>query len=642
MCGFVGAFGVRPIAEWVNAAALDAAVDTLAHRGPDDRSTYRAADGRAFLGHRRLAIIDVAGGRQPLVNETGRVRLTYNGEIYNYRELCAALAGRGHRLSTRSDGEAALHLYEERGAAFVRDLSGMFAVAVLDEAEGRLTLARDRNGIKPLYYHWPAGGDLLVFASELKAMRALLPRPPAMSRHGLAAYLRWKYVPDPLTIYEGIHKLPPGCVLTARRSDHGRLDVDVRRYWDLDYGGEKIIDEAGALEALDAALHEAVRSHLESDVEVGSLLSGGVDSSLVTALACRIRGRPIRTFSVGFREAGFDQLPYARRVAEAYGTEHTEELVELDPMAAAARVAEQFDEPFADSSALASHRVCEVAARHVKVVLTGDGGDETFAGYRRYEDVLSAATEPRDGVLAAGRRMVRAATYPLAAGLFSREAKFVRRARLAMLGAEEAHQERQTLFSRWLIQRILPGHGAGDSTRGDEAFERLRAEAAARPWSPMERAQWIDLRMYLPGDILTKVDRTSMACSLECRVPLLDHAVTELSARIAPELKVRSGVRKYLLKKLAERYVPRELLYRPKMGFRVPVRRWMKRGLLGETERLLLDGILVGRGILDQGGLRWVFRNQRRPWVDFGSQLWALLCLEQWARRWWDHGRQES
>ncbi len=625
MCGILGGISIEPLA-WLNGSnRLEGAIDCLAHRGPDDRSRYVTDDLRAFLGHRRLSIIDLAGGHQPIADESGRRQLCYNGEIYNFRSLRDELLSRGHVFRTHTDGEAALHLYEEAPRSFARKLRGMFAIAILDETDGSLTLARDPNGIKPLYYYHD--GASLLFASEIKAILRLLPRTPELSPAALREYLRWKYVPAPRTIFEVIRKLPPGCLLRATRDTRrGELCLQVDCYWEPDFGGPKLADESEALARLDVTLRAAVESHLESDVEVGALLSGGVDSSLVTALASELSPDRIKTFSVGFAEAGFDQLPFARVLAEKCGTEHFEEHVSLDPMATVEKLVRHFDEPFADSSALACYRVCQVAGERVKVVLSGDGGDESFAGYRRYEEVMEADAKP-----AGWRRPLSRAIVASSSLLFSPEAKYLGRYRAASLSPLERHEEHQVMFSPWLANRVL-----AEPYRSQEidngSFDFHRRVGIDRGWSSVDTAQYVDLRVYLPDDILTKVDRTSMACSLECRVPLLDHHVTEFSASLATGLKIRGGVRKYLLKRLAERYVPRELLYRPKMGFRVPIRRWFKRDLLDRSADLLLGGTLVGRGILDPAGLRWMFRAQRRPWIDFGSQLWALVFLEQWAR----------
>lgn len=623
MCGILGGISIEPFAELNDPSRLDRAIDCIAHRGPDDRGSMIAPDRRAFFGHRRLSIIDLAGGHQPISNETDQIKLVYNGEIYNYRALRQSLLDRGHKFRTHSDGETALHLYEEDPRRFVEHLSGMFAIAILDG--DRLTLARDRNGIKPLYYYFD--GRRLIFASELKAIRAMLSGKPAISRPALREYLRWKYVPAPMTIFEGIYKLPPGHILIAKRNaSSGKLDLTTEPYWQLDYTGDKLTDEREAVDLLDAKLRAAVESHMESDVEVGALLSGGVDSSLVVALASIVSGKRIKTFSVGFEEAGFDQLPYARTLAQKYDTEHYEEHVSLDPMHAVELLVRQFDEPFADSSALACFRVCQVAAKHVKVALTGDGGDETFAGYGRYQEVLDSVSE--GGRL---RRLRNRAVVASSGAIFSPEAKFLKRFRNASHTPLLQHEEHQVLCSPWLMNRLLTN--AYRARPGDaDIFDMHRRVGVERGWPPVETAQYVDLRMYLPDDILTKVDRTSMACSLECRVPLLDHSITEFAASLSTGLKIRGDVRKYLLKKVAERYVPHELLYRPKMGFRIPIRRWLKRGLLDQTADLLTGGALVKHGIFDARGVQWMLRAQRRPWIDFGSQLWAILFLEQWAR----------
>lgn len=623
MCGILGGISIEPFAELNDPAILDRAIDAIAHRGPDDRGSMIAPDRRAFFGHRRLSIIDLAGGHQPISNETDRIHLVYNGEIYNFRALRKSLLDRGHRFRTHCDGETALHLYEEDPRRFVEQLSGMFAIAILDG--DKLTLARDRNGIKPLYYY--LDGRRLIFASELKAIRAMLPDKPAICRRALREYLRWKYVPAPLTIFENIYKLPPGHLLVADRNPSaGKLDVKIEPYWQLDYSGHKLSDEREAIDLLDARLRAAVESHMESDVEVGALLSGGVDSSLVVALASIVSGKRIKTFSVGFEEAGFDQLPYARTLAQKYNTEHYEEHVSLDPMHAVELLVRQFDEPFADSSALACYRVCQVASKHVKVALTGDGGDETFAGYGRYQEVLDAVQD--GGRL---RRLRNRAVVASSGALFSPEAKFLKRFRNASHTPLRQHEEHQVLCSPWLMNRLLTD-AYRLSPADDDIFDGYRRIGVDRGWPAVETAQYVDLRMYLPDDILTKVDRTSMACSLECRVPLLDHTITEFAASLSTNLKIRGDTRKYLLKKVAERYVPHELLYRPKMGFRIPIRRWLKRGLLDQTAELLSGGALESNGIFDPRGVQWMLRAQRRPWIDFGSQLWAVLFLEHWAR----------
>ncbi|HUN80228.1 MAG TPA: asparagine synthase (glutamine-hydrolyzing) [Phycisphaerae bacterium] len=622
MCGILGGISARPFDEPI-LNRLPTAVDSLAHRGPDDRGEYVTADRRAFLGHRRLSIIDLAGGHQPLLDETGSLHLCYNGEIYNFRDLQACVTARGHKLATRTDGEPALHLYQDEPEQFVAKLSGMFAVAILDESRHRLTLARDRLGIKPLFYFFD--GTALLFASELKAILALLPSRPEVDDHAIRQFMRWKYVPAPLTIYRNIFKLPPAHMLIAEPGEGNRtLTLDLRRYWDVDYGVAKLNNEEDAADQLDARLRESVRGHLESDVEVGALLSGGVDSSLVVAMACEVGGRPIKTFSVGFEESGFDQLPFARVVAEKYRTEHFEETVRLDPLETLAKLARQFDEPFADSSALACLRVCEVAAKHVKVALTGDGGDESFGGYHRYEQIGSR------GELSAWDRLVARTIIATSTPLFSAQAKYLKRYRERLASPLAAHELHQVLMDNEVITRLLGPPGS--QSDGEDVFGDHRRRAEGRGWSPVEIAQYIDLSMYLPDDILTKVDRTSMSQSLECRVPLLDHSVTDFSASLDSTLKVRGGIRKYLLKKVAERYLPAELLHRPKMGFRVPIRRWLKRDLLDEAESLLRHGQLVSRGMLSAGGIAWICRQQRRPWIDLSSQIWALMCFEHWAR----------
>jgi asparagine synthase (glutamine-hydrolysing) len=625
MCGIVGGIAVEPFECLDQTGVLSRAVDSMAHRGPDDRGEFISEDRTAFLGHRRLSIIDLDGGHQPIVNESGSAQLCYNGEIYNFPKLRAELETNGHIFRTRTDGEPALHAYEEDPAGFVERLDGMFALAILDREKNSLTLARDRHGIKPLYYT----SDLrrLIFASEVKAILTLLPEKPELDPAAVRAYLRWKYVPAPLTIYRGIRVLLPGLTLSAQ-VQQGQLVTNTRRYWLPRYQPPKLTDEAEAIELLDQQLRLAVRSHLEADVEVGALLSGGVDSSLVVAIAQQMADRPLRTFSVGFDEKGFDQLPEAKCLAEHCGTQHHEMTIRVDPLAVLPKLVRLFDQPFGDSSALACYHVCEVAAQHVKTVLTGDGGDESFAGYRRYADLRDALERPGRSWRQVGSTL----GFHAGALLFSPEAKFLRRTRSARFEPLLAYRDREITASDWLIDRLLtPEYQTREPEQ--DAFDqgRMLAESEAG-CTGAEVAQFIDQWMYLPEDILTKVDRTSMGWSLECRVPLLDHRVTSLAARLDPALRIHGREGKYLLKRVAERYVPHELLYRKKRGFRVPIRRWFKRDLLDHTAKLLRGGSLFREGVLDPRGVEWVLSAQRKSWMNLSSTLWSLLFMELWAR----------
>ncbi len=622
MCGIVGGIGASALPCLDDGGlALDRAIDCMHHRGPDGAGRFVADDARSFLGHRRLSIIDLDGGAQPIRNERGDALLCYNGEIYNFRELQQRVRGSGHTLRTESDGEPALHLYEDDPSGFEGRLSGMFGLAVLDTQRRRLTLVRDRLGIKPLYYY--VDGARLYFASELKSLLALMPAPPPVSRAALRAYLRWKYIPAPDTVYDSVFELPPGHRLVAD-IDGARVRFAVTPYWRVQYRAVTSLDERDAVAELDARLRAAVRSHLESDVEVGALLSGGVDSSLVVAIAAQLQPTPIRTFSVGFREPGFDQLPEARQLAQHCRTSHYEELVDLDPIAAAEPLARCYDQPFGDSSALACYAVCRSAARRVKVALTGDGGDETFAGYQRYAALFADTARP--SALARGANT---ALFGAGAVLFSPEAKFLRRARAARHRPAEAYEDAERTCSEWLIDRLIGRAGGGEPRDGREA---LRAELCASQLSTLDLVQTLDARTYLPGDILRKVDGASMAWSLECRVPLLDASIVEFSASLPPALRRKNNVAKFLLKKVAEKYVPLELIYRKKRGFRVPIRRWLKGDLLDRIRPELLSGEAVRRGILSANGVRWVLAAQRRPWMNLSSCLWCLWMLEQWAR----------
>lgn len=640
MCGIVGAFSATRLGLLDDAARVAQAIDCLAHRGPDGRGAWISANADAFLGHRRLSIIDLAGGAQPLTNESARIHLAYNGEIYNYPALRAELLGRGHSFRTSTDGESALHSYEDRPGDFELTLRGMFAAAIIDEDAQALTLVRDRLGIKPLFF--TVRGQTLLFASELKALLKLC-EAVVLDHEALRSYLEWKFIPPPRTIYAGVYELPAGARLVARRRG-AELALNASIYWqaqphaagEADAGAGKACpaDEAALVDALDQVIRDAVLCHLESDVEVGALLSGGVDSSLIVAIAAQLSKRPLKTFCVSFREQGFDQLPFARTLAAHCGTQHHEEYADLDPRAFARTAADCFDQPFGDSSALACHAVCATAARKVRVALTGDGGDEVFCGYQRHLAMQDERAAARPATFAQ-RQLYRA----LAAG-FSPEARFLRRLRAEQCtDPAQAYDDRERTCGLWLLRRLVP-----DDPRPAAAPAWLRPlkvdrwRGAALLGARGLGADWVravqhrDLTEYLPGDILQKVDRTSMAHGLECRPPLLDHHVVEFAMRVPAAMHITGGEPKYLLKKLAERYVPPELLYRKKRGFRVPIRRWFKAGLLDEAARDLRHGVCVERGLLDRRAVEWVLRRQRLPWFNLSSLLWSLWLLEHWAR----------
>jgi asparagine synthase (glutamine-hydrolysing) len=565
MCGIFGLFA-RDGDRHCEPSALQRMGDALAYRGPDGGGVYIA---ESFgMGMRRLSIIDLKTGDQPLSNENGTVWIVFNGEIYNYRSLTAELTTRGHRFATASDTEVLVHLYEEHGARLVEHLRGMFAFAIWDGVRRTLLLGRDRLGIKPLYYADTLTG--MVFASELKSIVTSPWVARRLDGKAVAGYLQYGYVTDPLSILAGVRKLPPGHTMLVR---DGRPERPLR-YWSPTpfFGAPRapVSEEQAAAELRDA-LDTAVRSHLVSDVPVGAFLSGGIDSTAVVAAMVADAGERLKTFSVGFREPGYDESPYARRVAQWFGTEHHELIVERRDVDLLERVLEAVDEPFADSSAIPTYLVSKLAREHVKVVLSGDGGDELFAGYDRYVVDWRRRHAGVVGDLGLGGPL-RAVSRVLPEGAPGKNYLFN-----LSLSRMERYRDAVSLFPG----RDLAGLLADDRlvTDGESPFEE--AMRAGRGLDPLSRLQALDLMTYLPGDILTKVDRMSMANSLEARVPLLDHELVEFGCRLPVGLRFRGGVTKYLLKRVLKGRVPDEVLTRPKQGFAVPLQAWFSRELPG-------------------------------------------------------------
>ncbi len=596
----------------------------LSHRGPDGEGLL--CRGPVGFGHRRLAIIDLVTGDQPMTNEDGSLWLVFNGEIYNFRELRRELEAQGHTFRTSSDTEVILRAYEAYGEGCVGRLRGMFAFAIWDERCRKLLLARDRVGIKPLVYAWD--GRQLRFASELKAIL----QDPSVERQldweALRDYLVFHYIASPRTIFKTIRKLPPASYLVFRM-DGG--EPEVRQYWDLRFVPDRRRSEADWMEGLRWHLQDAVRSHLVSDVPIGAFLSGGMDSSSVVALMAQAEGRPVRTFSIGFDEADFDEVRYARNVARRYGTEHYEFVVKPDALEALPRLAWQFDEPFADSSAIPTYYVSKITREHVTVALSGDGGDENFAGYRRYAQALAFhdRMDRLPGLLA--RPLFRFAGKIIPCGIRGQ-------GYLELLGSDQMERYfRLVAFQRsFTLRRLLT----------PETQTRIDPEIASAdfPWFEEGRAtadyisamQYVDIKSYLPGDILTKVDRTSMLVSLEARVPLLDHVLMEYVASMPPKLKLHNGSSKAILKLTMGKDLPPAILGRQKMGFGVPLEEWFRGELAEHTREVLLDPGTRDRRLFDPVAINTLLAEHQSGRRNRSSQIWALLCFEGWARQWWD------
>jgi asparagine synthase (glutamine-hydrolysing) len=623
MCGICGVMWPDPApggdgAELVTAGVLKRMADTIAHRGPDDEGVFVDPCRRMGLGFRRLSIIDLtAAGHQPMTNEDGTIWLVLNGEIYNFRELRHELAAR-HDFKSRTDTEVIIHGYEEWGVDVLQRLRGMFAFALWNGRTQELLLARDRVGIKPLFYY--RGPRHLVFGSELKAVLAAPAVPRRVNVRALYDYLTYNYVPCPNTAYEDIYKLPPAHYMVASRTD-----VRVQRYWAVDPADVAPCDERTAAERVRALLDDAVRSHLVADVPVGVFLSGGLDSSTVASLMAAAEPDPIQTFSVGFDPPDRSELPFARAVADHVGTRHFERVVGwTDARTELERVVSVYDEPFADSSSVPTLAVSALAREHVKVALSGEGGDEVFAGYTWYADWLRmeqlAAVAP-PGVASLARRT--AVWWPFARGWRA----------LNMLAEVECDGlERYARLMEWISvdekRRLVTP--AVQQTLGHYDDRWYLRQFWSEKANPVSRVQYVDLNTYLPDDLLMKVDRASMAVSLEVRVPLLDAALITEAFRLPPELRLKGGVGKRVARNAMMKDLPRVTLERPKQGFNAPVGQWLNGAPEAWARSIVDDGAAVQSGFLRRHAI-----DQLSPRPDGmrQSKLWVLLMLELWLRR---------
>lgn len=623
MCGIVGIVdvrGERPI----DRGLLERMNQTQVHRGPDAGGVHLAPG--VGLGHRRLSIIDLAGGDQPLFNEDRSVVTVYNGEIYNFPDLMRELQELGHVFKTRCDTEVIVHAWEAWGEACVERFRGMFAFALWDAGKETLFLARDRLGIKPLYHTTLADG-LFLCSSELKGIAEHPGLSKTIDPKAVEAYFGFGYVPEPRTIWKGVKKLSPGHALTWRRGDPAPRE---RRYWDVPFTPVSVGNEDDAAEELMARLEEAVKIRLVSEVPLGAFLSGGVDSSAVTALM----GQATTTCAIGVDDPQYDESGYAAAVAERLGTDHHLDIVQPGDASLIDVLAGLYDEPFADSSAMPTYRVCEAARKRVTVALSGDGGDETLAGYRRY--LWHLREERIRGFLPLGARRplfgMLGALYPKldwAPSFLRAKSTFQTLARDPVDGFFNSVSSlpdawREKLFSPGL-KRELQGYGA---------VEVFRRHAKSAPTEdPLALAQYLDLKTYLPGDILTKVDRASMAHSLEVRVPILDHELVEWTSGLPADLKLRGTTGKYLLKKGLEAHLPPAMINRPKMGFALPLTAWFRGALAEPAREALLGPAMADSGLFDMGELkRWLDRH-RSGRRDYGPALWSLMMFEAFLRR---------
>ena len=627
MCGIVGIFDTRARRD-VPRALVERMNETVHHRGPDDGGLH--VEPGIGLGHRRLSIIDIATGQQPLYNEDGSVCVVFNGEIYNFQTLIPELARLGHTFRTKSDTEVIVHAWEAWGESCVERFRGMFAFALWDRDRETLFLARDRLGVKPVYYAVLPDG-MLLFGSELKALLAHGGLARDLDPHAVEEYFALGYVPEPRTIFAAAAKLPPAHTLTVRRGQPMPLP---KEYWDVRFTLANRLSERDACAELIARLEESVRLRLISEVPLGAFLSGGVDSSAVVATMAAVSTNPVNTCSIAFSDPAFDESAYAKRVADRYRTQHFVDRVESDDFDLVDRLAAVYDEPYADSSAIPTYRVCELARRHVTVALSGDGGDESFGGYRRYR--LHLAEEKLRAALPLA---VRRPLFGLLGHLYPKADWAPRVFRAKTTFEALARDQVQAYFHSMSIMRdamraqLFSGRFKG-RLGGYSALEVFRRHAArANHDDPLALIQYLDLKTYLVGDINTKVDRASMAHALEVREPLMDHPLVEWLATLPSSLKIRGGEQKRFFKRAMVPKLPREILYRPKMGFAVPLAGWF-RGPLRERLRdaLLRSPALAETGFFNQAYLERLVLEHQVGVRDHSAPLWSLLMFEAFLR----------
>ena len=621
MCGIAGIAGVARDCR-VEAAEVRRMCDAIVHRGPDDEGVM--VQGHVGLGMRRLSIIDLASGHQPIHNEDRNIWIVFNGEIYNFLELRPELEKRGHHFYTNTDTEAIVHLYEEFGDECVQKLRGMFAFAIWDERRQRLFLARDRFGKKPIHYAVTEGRFL--FGSEIKALLAVAPELSDVDPKGLLSYFSFGYIPDPRTAFSRIQKLPPGHVL-----EFADGQIKTRQYWNLPrFGGCAPGSEEECLDELERRLGEAVRIRLISDVPLGALLSGGVDSSTVVALMSKFSSGPVKTFTIGFDRKDFSEAEHARLVAERFETEHHELIVEPNFVETLEELTQHLEEPFADASVVPTYYVSRLARKHVTVALAGDGGDELFAGYDRYQTNLRRRRQVGFVPAWAGR-IYRKLLFPrLPTGIYGRRFLYT----MSLPETDRYLDEISFLCTDGRERSLFSRDFRDFADRSASTFELFRNYLKAAPAEDsLSQLQYLDVKTYLAADILTKVDRMSMATSLEVRAPILDHVFAEWVTQLPPSWKLRAGQQKYILKKLAERLgVPHSVICRPKRGFGLPLVHWFRKELKQNLLGLLLEPRTLQRGYFDARAVRQLVDEHLSGRRDRSGDLWILLVFELWHR----------
>jgi asparagine synthase (glutamine-hydrolysing) len=623
MCGIAGFINKEknaPIDE--RADLLDQMCRVITHRGPDEQGAV--VTGRAALGMRRLSIIDLKSGQQPIYNEDGNLAIVFNGEIYNYQTLKKELEARGHRFKTNSDTETIVHAFEEFGADCVRHLRGMFAFAIWDKRDESLFVARDRVGKKPLFYALTERGNF-VFGSEMKVLLTHGEISPEIDFAALDAYLTFGYVPEEFCIFKNVHKLLPGHFLTFKRGE-----IKTQKYWDFDY--KKVSDiktEAEYVEVLRDKIRESVKIRLISEVPLGAFLSGGVDSSSIVGMMSQILETPVKTFSIGFNEDSFNELKFARLAAKHFNTEHHEFIVTPDLVETVDELVWHFDEPFADSSALPTFMVSKMARRFVTVVLSGDGGDELFAGYTRY--VVDRQRSGMANLPKIVRKNLRGLSEILPHGAKGKNYLYN-----VSLDAIDRYIDSISQYNA-VRKKSLYAKDLQSKLNGNSGTLRYRNIAGSvSTGDAIDNLLYLDSKTYLPGDILTKVDRMSMAASLEARVPLLDQELIEMVTQIPANLKMKGFETKYIFKKAMEGIVPKEILYREKQGFGVPIEEWINNQLRSRIHETLLERRTTERGYFEKSYIQTLLDEHSNGRRDHSHALWILWMLELWHRRFLD------
>ncbi|MDO8748388.1 MAG: asparagine synthase (glutamine-hydrolyzing) [Candidatus Omnitrophota bacterium] len=628
MCGICGIIDYN--GNTIDKELINKMNSLMVHRGPDDEGIYiskQRLKPSVGLGHRRLKIIELSeSGHQPMSNEDETVWIVFNGEIYNYHDLRVELENKGHNYKSRSDTETIVHLYEEYGADCVRHLRGMFSFAIWDKKKDILLLARDRTGKKPLLYTHK--NDIFCFASEFMPLLASGLVKREVNYAAINYYLTFGYIPAPLTIYNNVFKLLPAHVLILRNNK-----INIENYWQLDYSKKIKLSEQDAIDETLRLLEESVKIRLHSDVPLGAFLSGGIDSSTIVALMSKLSSKKVKTFSIGFEEDDYNELKYAKNIAKRFDTEHNEFIVRPKALEILPLLVERFGEPFADSSCIPTYYVSQQTKKHVTVALGGDGGDELFAGYERYQAMILAETYQRMPLIT--KRLIRSLTTILPDSLNQRNG--LRRAKRFLDAAAMPFQKRYLkwvcIFDDKLKQEIC-----------DDKFSQLVDEAGPLNFiesflscrnstSLIDSLLFTDTMTYLPNDLLVKVDIASMANSLESRSPFLDHILMEFVAKLAPEYKLKARVKKYILKKAVKNLIPKENIHRRKMGFGVPIGKWFRGELKSFLSQTLLSRASLSRGYFKSDKIKNMVNQHIDGQKDYASQLWTILMLELWHQR---------